>query len=64
MRLVAFRYVLIERLRALALHGTQLATALVDTLRIKLLKVAARDHAQYSAYSFVLGLQLAQCRYL
>ncbi len=34
-------YVLIERLRALALQGTALATAQVDTLRIKLLKVAA-----------------------
>ena len=32
---------LIERLRALALQCTELATAQVDTLRIKLLKVAA-----------------------
>ena len=32
---------LIERLRALALQGTALASAQVDTLRIKLLKVAA-----------------------
>ena len=41
MLLAALGYVLIERLRALALQGTQLATAQVDTLRIKLLKVAA-----------------------
>jgi len=39
--LAALGYVLIERLRALALQGTVLATAQVDTLRIKLLKVAA-----------------------
>ena len=41
MLLVALGYVLIERLRALALQGTALASAQVDTLRIKLLKVAA-----------------------
>ena len=41
MLLAALGYVLIERLRALALAGTALATAQVDTLRIKLLKVAA-----------------------
>ena len=39
--LAALGYVLIERLRALALQGTALATAQVDTLRTKLLKVAA-----------------------
>ena len=39
--LAALGYVLIERLRALALKGTALANAQVDTLRIKLLKVAA-----------------------
>jgi hypothetical protein len=39
--LAALGYVLIERLRALALQGTALATAQVDTLRIKLLKVSA-----------------------
>lgn len=39
--LAAMGYVLIERLRALALQGTALTTAQVDTLRIKLLKVAA-----------------------
>ena len=38
---VALGYVLIERLRALALAGTKLATAQVYTLRCKLLKVAA-----------------------
>jgi len=39
MLLAAFGYVLIERLRALALQGTSLAKAQVDTLRIKLLKL-------------------------
>jgi len=39
MLLAALGYVLIERLRALALKGTALATAQVDTLRIKLLKL-------------------------
>jgi hypothetical protein len=39
--LAALGYVLIERLRALALAGTALATAQVDTLRVKLLKLAA-----------------------
>jgi hypothetical protein len=41
MLLAALGYVLIERLRALALQGSELATAQVDTLRIELLKVAA-----------------------
>jgi hypothetical protein len=41
MLLAALGYVLIERLRALALQGTVLATAQVDTLRIRLLKLAA-----------------------
>ena len=41
MLLAALGYVLIERLRALALVGTALATAQVDTLRVKLLKLAA-----------------------
>lgn len=35
MLLAALGYVLIERLRTLALQGTALATAQVDTLRIK-----------------------------
>ncbi len=40
--LAALAYVLIERLRrALALQGTELASAQVDTLRVKLLKLAA-----------------------
>jgi hypothetical protein len=41
MLLAALGYVLIERLRTLALKGTKLATAQVDTLRIKLFKLAA-----------------------
>ena len=39
--LSSFAYVLIQRLRA-ALAGTQLARAQASTLRVKLLKVAAR----------------------
>jgi hypothetical protein len=39
--LAAMAYVLIERLRALGLQGTELAQAQVETLRIKLLKLAA-----------------------
>ena len=39
--LAALAYVLIERMRALALQGTELANAQIDTLRIKLLKLAA-----------------------
>lgn len=41
MLLAALGYVLIERLRALALQGTVLAVAQIDTLRVKLLKVGA-----------------------
>jgi len=39
--LAALGYVLIERLRTLALKGTALANAQVDTLRVRLLKLAA-----------------------
>jgi hypothetical protein len=39
--LAALAYVLIERMRALALQGTELASAQIDTLRIRLLKLAA-----------------------
>lgn len=39
--LAALAYVLVERLRSLALQGTELATAQIDTLRIRLLKLAA-----------------------
>ena len=39
--LAALAYVLIERMRALALQGTELANAQIDTLRIRLLKLAA-----------------------
>jgi hypothetical protein len=41
MQLAALGYCLIERLRTLALAGTALTTERVDTLRIKLPKVAA-----------------------
>lgn len=39
--LAALAYVLIERMRAIALQDTELANAQIDTLRIKLLKLAA-----------------------
>jgi hypothetical protein len=39
--LASFAYVLLERLRALSLQGTELARATAGTLRVKLLKVAA-----------------------
>ena len=37
--LSGFAYTLVERLRYLALQGTQLATAQVDTIRLKLIKI-------------------------
>jgi hypothetical protein len=40
--LASFAYLLLERLRALGCHGTELARATAGTLRLKLLKVAAR----------------------
>jgi hypothetical protein len=40
--LAAFGYLLVERLRALGCHGTELARATAGTIRLKLLKVAAR----------------------
>lgn len=51
---------LIERLRPLALQGTELATAQVDTLNIKLLKVRRSGDAQHAARPPVPGLQLVQ----
>jgi hypothetical protein len=38
----SFAYLLIERLRALGCHGTELARATAGNIRLKLLKVAAR----------------------
>jgi hypothetical protein len=40
--LAAFAYLLLERVRALGCHGTELARATAGTIRLKLLKVAAR----------------------
>ena len=40
--LASFAYLLLERLRTLGLHGTALARATAGTIRLKLLKVAAR----------------------
>jgi Transposase DDE domain group 1 len=42
--LATFAYMLIERLRALTLSGTELARATAGTIRVKLLKVAAVVH--------------------
>jgi hypothetical protein len=40
--LTTFAYLLVERLRALTLPGTELASATAGTIRLRLLKVAAR----------------------
>ncbi len=40
--LASFAYLLLERLRTLGLHGTELARATAGTIRLQLLKVAAR----------------------
>ena len=40
--LAAFAYLLLERLRAIGCHGTELARATAGTIRLKLLKVAAQ----------------------
>jgi Transposase DDE domain group 1 len=40
--LAAFAYLLLERLRAVGCHGTELARATAGTIRLKLLKIAAR----------------------
>lgn len=39
--MATFSYLLLERLRALTLEGTELASATAGTIRLKLLKVAA-----------------------
>ena len=40
--LAAFAYLLLERLRAIGCHGTDLARATVGTIRLRLLKIAAQ----------------------
>lgn len=40
----AMAYTLLKALRRLALHGTEWAQAQVDTLRLRLLKIAAHVH--------------------
>jgi hypothetical protein len=47
MYLSAMAYTLLEALRRLALRGTEWAEAQVDTLRLRLMKIAA--HVQISA---------------
>lgn len=64
MLLAALGYVRIERLRALALQGTALATAQVYALRVKLLKVSRRGNTRHPSHPSVPGLQLTRCRYL
>ena len=39
--LASFAYLMLERLRALSLQGTELASATAETIRVRLLKVAA-----------------------
>ena len=64
MLLSALSYVLIDRLRALALQGTALAKEQVDTLCIKLLKVSCRRDPQHVPDWPVPGFELAQRAYL
>lgn len=66
--LATFAYLLVERLRALSLHGTELARATVGTIRQRLFKVAAavkvsvrRVSVQLSS-SFVLQEVFRQCQ--
>jgi len=42
--LATFAYLLMERMRTLGLHGTELASATAGSVRLKLLKVAAAVH--------------------
>ena len=42
--LTAFGYLLLERLRALTLQGSELARASLGRIRLRLLKVAAQVH--------------------
>jgi hypothetical protein len=66
----AFAYLLLERVRALGCHGTELARATVGSVRLKLLKVAAqvtvsvrRVYVQLSsAYPFQALFRLCQER--
>lgn len=55
--LSAMAYVLLDRLRAVALQGTELAKAYVGTLRVKLLKVAAVVIRKKSRWVFQLAEQ-------
>ncbi len=68
--LATLAYLMLERMRALCLHGTELAVATAGTIRLKLLKVAAtvrisvrRVHVQYcSAFPLQAVFRLAQRR--
>jgi len=66
--LSAFAYLLLERLRAWGLAGTELARATLGTLRLRLLKVAAqvrvsvrRVYVQFCS-AFPLQRLFAQCQ--
>ena len=65
--LSAFAWLLLERLRSLTLHGTELATATAGTIRLRLFKVAAivrisvrRVYVQMAS-SFPMQALYAQC---
>lgn len=67
--LSAFAYLLLERMRTLGCHGTELARATVGTLRLRLLKVAAhvkvsvrRVYIQFSS-AFPLQELFALCQH-
>jgi hypothetical protein len=51
-------YVLLERLRVLALAGTELARAQVSTIRLKLLKIGAVVLAQHQVGAAAFKQQL------
>jgi hypothetical protein len=52
-------YVLLERLRVLALAGTELARAQVSTIRLKLLKIGAVVLAQHQVGAVAFKQQLS-----
>lgn len=64
MLLAALGYVLIERLRALALQGTQFGHGSGRYLAHQAAQSGCSDHAQHPAHSHVPGFKLAQRRHL
>ena len=51
----AFAYYLVERLRSLALRGTQLERATVGTIRLRMLKVGAPNYRERSEGLYPTG---------